>query len=898
MHQDYTSTESTSPQQLKVPAKLYLTFAPITSIIISSYQSQTSISPKVEQGSFPDLARSFQTARSRGDCTAETCQGAKCEHKSGEAWAPYTLKPGRTRSAAAVESVTALVLDVDHLTNEEWDETHERIQSAGIAGFAHSTHSDKPGDRCLRIVFQLSRPMTPAELAPLRSGVSRALALKWDPKAADPSRIYFTPRHRADGDHTFSYFDGKSIDVDATLAAEVELRPLVSQTIRPQSIATTTSSDFLEIDDFTSAVEQLDQGYILEKVSGSRLVKGERITIGGTQTNGNRPIDVNGIPRAGFIDTEGRIAHANTRAPGERPDGGPLATTWLRHYNHSDQTIRQALCALVPELARFADDIEAPMLPTTMPTERPYPIDALGELSDVVREVAELVQAPIPLVAGTALATASLAVQPLADIKHPVTGLPVLASLNITTISHSGDRKTTVDRLLLNPVRVIQEEREAKRRRELEAFQQQNAEWNHNRSQRARKTENERRAILDLVAAKPGQFNRKGVIREAGCSPATVTALLSDGLLTETDGTLTVASNTLDKTPSSPGAAPPQAPPPAIMLAKEPTTEGIQRLLQAGASSLGLFNDEGAEFFGGFSMKPENMTRAIAVLSGLWSTGETDRVRASDEMGAVTLRRRRLAVHLALQPVVAQDMLRSKVLRGQGFLARFLIAQPQSLAGARLFREDNGPGLAREVFSDRIKALLRTPEPSGEGTCRGELSPRSVELSPSARALWIKYYNETEGSQGAGGEFEDMREFASRSPEQALRIAGVLTIYGDAAATFVDEKSMQMSIDLAKWYLHEAARIFRGAAIAQDQADAAKILEWARKETLTEVTSKQLAQIGPNCARSRERYGPAMAWLVREGHAEVATRVGKKPTRWQLNTPSTLAALAEKEVQP
>ena len=98
----------------------------------------------------------------------------------------------------------------------------------------------------------------------------------------------------------------------------------------------------------------LDQGHVLTCISGSALVGGEAITLGRPRTNGHRAIIVDGRATGGFIDESGRIGHRSTGTSAEGPDGGPLVSTWLRFYGHTDSTIRSGLIRLVPELARFA----------------------------------------------------------------------------------------------------------------------------------------------------------------------------------------------------------------------------------------------------------------------------------------------------------------------------------------------------------------------------------------------------------------------------------------------------------------------------------------------------------------------------------------------------------------
>ena len=75
----------------------------------------------------------------------------------------------------------------------------------------------------------------------------------------------------------------------------------------------------------------------------------------------------------------------------------------------------------------------------------PYPLDALPlPIRAAVEEVAGFVKAPVPMVASSALAALSLAIQAHADAKRPEK-LHGPVGLFILTIADSGERKSTCD---------------------------------------------------------------------------------------------------------------------------------------------------------------------------------------------------------------------------------------------------------------------------------------------------------------------------------------------------------------------------------------------------------------------------------------------------------------------
>ncbi len=107
-----------------------------------------------------------------------------------------------------------------------------------------------------------------------------------------------------------------------------------------------------EGEDFYAALESLDQRYVLESLSGSSIVGGERFAFK-RSTRGKYNLFVDkgdGFePTSNFVDANGRIGARDTGAN----DSGPLASTWLRFYTKDDKAIRRVLVESVQALAHF-----------------------------------------------------------------------------------------------------------------------------------------------------------------------------------------------------------------------------------------------------------------------------------------------------------------------------------------------------------------------------------------------------------------------------------------------------------------------------------------------------------------------------------------------------------------
>jgi len=292
--------------------------------------------------------------------------------------------------------------------------------------------------------------------------------------------------------------------------------------------------------------------------------------------------------------------------------------------------------------------------------------------------------------------------------------------------------------------------------------------------------------------------------------------------------------------------------------------EGLHKLLMAGTGAVGLYSDEGGAFIGGHAMNRDNQLRTAAGLSGLWDRGEADRVRAGD--GAAKLYGKRLALHLLMQPVAAERVLADPVLVGQGFLARCLLAWPESTAGTRLYvAESLERDPAMRAFHARLHEVLVTPPLFAEGT-RNELAPRVIRLSADAKALWVAAHDEIERRQTDGAEYAQVRAWASKAAEQILRVAGVLAIVSGVA--MIEAETVEAAARLIDWHMDEAARLVGASQIPADIRDAEAVLAWCHQRRLSDVYSAKLVRLGPPCVRTADRLRVIMGVLERHGWAD------------------------------
>jgi len=469
----------------------------------------------------------------------------------------------------------------------------------------------------------------------------------------------------------------------------------------------------------------------------------------------------------------------------------------------------------LPRVVRNAPMRTAPEpLRRPVPAPEPYPIADLGPiLRPACEAIRRVIQAPDAVCGASLLAAASLAVQGFADVVidgrvHPL-------SLWFLTVAESGERKSAVDAEAMRAAREHEKKLALDYADAVDAHDAETEQWNV------------RKEAAKGAAKKNNGDGLADALRQLGPAPA-----------------------------------PPLRP---NLIAADFTAEGLAKLLAIGRPSIGAFTDEAALVFGGHGMTKETVTRTAGTLSKLWDSGSLDRIRASD--GAVKLYGRRLALHLMAQPVIAERALSDDVLAGQGFLARCLLAWPESTAGTRPYcaesLRDNADMLR---FTTRAADLFARPLPIADGE-RNELAPRTLPLSVDGKTAWLELYNAIESAMAPTRRYASVKAWASKTPEQCLRIAGVLTLFENPDAQTIEAVTIERASEIAVWHLNEATRLAGTAALSPEVRDAEALLDWCHATRRNKLHSRAALQFGPARIRELGRFTQAMGELERAGWA-------------------------------
>ena len=118
-----------------------------------------------------------------------------------------------------------------------------------------------------------------------------------------------------------------------------------------------------------------------------------------------------------------------------------------------------------------------------------------------------------------------------------------------------------------------------------------------------------------------------------------------------------------------------------------------------------------------------------------------------------------------------------------------------------------------------------------------------------------------------GGKFATVKPWASKAPEQALRIAGVLTLVAAPEATMIDADTLARAADLAVWHLGEAVRLVGMAEVSGPVRDAEALLAWCHETDRSLLHSSAALRLGPARIRERTALLSALDTLTAAGWA-------------------------------
>lgn len=458
----------------------------------------------------------------------------------------------------------------------------------------------------------------------------------------------------------------------------------------------------------------------------------------------------------------------------------------------------------------------------------PYPLDALPlTVRMAVKEVADFVKAPLPLVASSALAAVSLATQAHADVKRAEKLIGPIG-LFMLTIAESGERKSTCDSFFVKPIRDYEQAQAQAAATGLKDYEAAMAAWDAKHSGIKEK-------IRQLARESKETAELETVLRELEYQR-------------------------------------PKAPRIPRLLYVDATPEALSYSLAKLWPSGGVLSAEGGIVFGSHGMGKDSVMRNLSLLNQLWDGSSLTIDRRSTE--SFTVVGARLTVALQVQEATLQEFLAKcgALARGTGFLARFLIAWPESTQGSRVFTEAPASWPHLNAFCERITHILNQPVPIDE---LGVLNPVLLPLTQEAKKAWIRFHDRIESMLGSDGEFSEVRDVASKAADNAARLAGLFQVF-EHGVEAISSASFEAASDIVAWHLSESRRFLGELSLPVELVNATRLDKWLinyckRKKTY-QVRKNHARQCGPGLLRNAAALDAAITELVQLDRIRLESR--------------------------
>ncbi len=525
-----------------------------------------------------------------------------------------------------------------------------------------------------------------------------------------------------------------------------------------------------------------------------------------------------------------RIINIDALNLGESDD----LSEWLDQ--HPDAT-KKDLFAL--DTLEIPSDGWEPMQPlhdeSCMP-QAPYPIEAFPDvMKDAILAVHESAQAPLPMIAASALSALSLAAQAHIDIERTA-GLKGPVSLYCLTVCDSGERKTTCDSLFMEPLRKYEQEQRVAQESSYQTYKADHLYWEEQ---------------LSGLKAK--------IRRESKSNKSNNHNSQSD---------LKAQLHELQKEEPSPPKIP-------KLCYTDATTEALGYGLSKRWPSAGAMTSEGGQFFGAHSFGKDHRVSALSLYNVLWDGGASSVDRKT--MDSYEICNARLSVSILVQPAVIDSFMQQSqgLARGSGFLARFLFCRPQSTQGRRFFKEMTGlPKL--ETFHSKIRRMLARDLPLDD---TGNLAPRTLRFTREGKKAWVICHDKIERELTPEGDLFEVRDVASKAADNIARLATLFQVlltpeYLDGEAPdegrVVTEDNVNQAAAIVNWHLEQSLAFYIKTDAATDIQDALLLSQWllrySEKHNLQTIKHREILKNGPPRLRKKKALDAALVTLADAHH--------------------------------
>ena len=447
--------------------------------------------------------------------------------------------------------------------------------------------------------------------------------------------------------------------------------------------------------------------------------------------------------------------------------------------------------------------------------ENQFPIDVLPcIIINAINEVQQNTKAPLSLIATSALGVISLACQHKFDIVR-YNGSHIPPSLFFVTLAESGERKSTVDKLFMNPIYQLETILNQQYQDDMISYRQDKSIFDIKQKALVKQIDNEFRKGNDVSDL---EIQLKELLSSAPKEPIQYKLCFNDA-----------------------------------------TPAAIKDYLSKGWNSVGIMSDEAGVIFEGHALNE------LGFINKMWDGGSFSVSRKGD--GERYIQDGRMTLSLMVQPQIFDDFLEKKgdKVKDIGFLARCLISRPASTQGTRLIESTTVYSAHLKQFHQRIDEILSS---SISNYQQGIEDKILLRFSPEAEQKWIAHYNDIESTLKKSGNLYHYKEFGSKIAENITRMAALIHFFS-SDEEFISIDSVNSGYAIADWFYREQVQLFpQKNNISELDQDAEELFQWINKyfneRRVTMVSKNIIRQYGPNKFRNTTKLNVLLEILKKQ----------------------------------
>lgn len=440
-------------------------------------------------------------------------------------------------------------------------------------------------------------------------------------------------------------------------------------------------------------------------------------------------------------------------------------------------------------------------------TDFPYPVLPMF-LQNVMRDVFNKTKAPPAMIFSALMVAIATAAQDTHRVQRREDLISNI-SIYLCCLASSGNRKSTVERIVFKALHDIQSRLEAEHAEAKQTYRVAHQKWGlkgkvlEEKYLKALRKENDDPVIFDALTA---HLNEE-----------------------------------------------PEAPACAKLFYRDTTIEAWLSGLNQHSRSSTLLDDEGGQTLHGPLM------RSTGQLCSLWDGKNIDVQRK--QAGSFSVDSPRVSASIQVQSDIfyGLDKNKAKSARASGLWARFLLSEPSSTIGFRFDDNLSWPTDALEMFHQRLVELYSRRENV------------TLTFSRDAQGLWSNHYNEIELSMAPGGYLVEYPDFGSKIPENTARLAALIHLSSDDGDQ-ISYETLLSAINVMSWFTNETIHIFGGigpqSQFMHQVAEFEKFMTREHLKGYVYVTAKHILQNGPGSLRRRLALNPVLHYLWMNGKCE------------------------------